>query len=113
MDTLYTTYKKDSALSFVNNIMGAQLIVKEIRKACPEITRYKFIDGNNLSKFQEDIQDRVIDKYVSMFKQLDFTYVEDPAYLENMIFYGAIRIAFKDFTQSEYFKVTVINGSLN
>jgi len=113
MDTLYTTYKKDSALSYVNNIMGAQLIVKEIRKACPEITRYKFIDGNNLSKFQEDIQDRVIDKYVSMFKQLDFTYVEDPAYLENKIFYGAIRIAFRDFTQSEYFKVTVINGSLN
>ena len=112
MDTLYTTYNKDSALSYVNNIMGAQLIVKEIRKACPEITRYKFIDGNNLAKFQEDIQDRVIDKYASMFKALNFTYIEDRQYLENKIFYGAIRIAFREFTQSEYFKVTVVNGNL-
>lgn len=113
IDTLYTTYSKDSALSYVNNIMGAQLIVKEIRKACPEITRYKFIDGNNLTKFQEDIQDRVIDRYLSMFKSIKFTYIEDPSYLENKIFYGAIRIAFRDFTQSEFFKVTVINGNLN
>lgn len=113
MDTLYTTYPKDSELSYVNNVMGAQLIVKEIRKTCPTTTRYNFIDADSLSKYQEDIQDRVIDRYASLFSHLSFQYIKDETYEENKIFYGAIKIGFKSFTQSEFFKVTAINANAN
>lgn len=112
MDTLYTTYPKDTALSYINNVMAAQVIIKEIRRCCPTITRYNFIDGDTLAKYQEDIQDRVFDRYSSLFKKLSFKYVRNQTYEENKIFYGVIQIAFKDFTQSEIFKVTVVNADI-
>ena len=111
MDTLFTTYPKDSELSYINNVMGAQLIIKEIRKTCPATTRYNFIDADSLSKYQEEIQDRVIDRYAGLFNHLSFQYIKDATYEENKIFYGAIKIGFKPFTQSEFFKVTAINAA--
>ena len=113
MDTLFTTYPQDSELSYINNVMGAQLIIKEIRKTCPTTTRYNFIDSDSLSKYQEEIQDRVIDRYAHLFDSLSFEYIKDATYEENKIFYGAIKIGFKAFTQSEYFKVTAINANAN
>lgn len=112
MDTLFTTYEKDSALSYINNVMAGQLIIKEIRRCCPSVSRYNFIDGDSLSRYQEDIQDRVFDRYVSMFQKLTFKYVKDAQYEENKIFYGVIQIAYKDFTQSEIFKVNVISAGV-
>ena len=91
--------------------MGAQLIIKEIRKTCPATTRYNFIDADSLSKYQEEIQDRVIDRYAGLFNHLSFQYIKDATYEENKIFYGAIKIGFKPFTQSEFFKVTAINAA--
>lgn len=112
MDTLYTTYKKDSELSYVNNVITVQKIIKEIRNALPDITRYAFITSDTLVEFKGKIQNRVIDKYAAYFDELSFDYIVDPTYVENKIFYGALTVRFKAFTQSEIITVTVVNNSV-
>ena len=110
MDTLYTTYSKDSELSYVNNVLTVQKIMKAIRNILPSTTRYGFMDGDSLIEYKGDIQNKVIDKYAQYFASLKFEYFEDKDYVKNKIFYGGLVVQFKPFSQSEIIKVTVVNN---
>ena len=110
MDTLYTTYAKDSELSYVNNVLTVQKIMKAIRNILPSTTRYGFMDGDSLIEYKGDIQNKVIDKYAQYFASLKFEYFEDKDYVKNKIFYGGLVVQFKPFSQSEIIKVTVVNN---
>lgn len=110
METLFTTYDKDSELSYVNNVMTVQTIMKKIREKLPSITRYGFMDSDSLAQYKADVQDGVIDQYAQYFATLRFKYIEDEAYAKNKIFYGALEVQFKPFSQSEIIKVTVLNN---
>jgi hypothetical protein len=65
------------------------------------------LDGDDLSFYQSEIQ-KVIDTCAPTFLSISFEYVEDETYAQNKIFYGAIEVKFRNFVQSEYFKVTAI-----
>lgn len=110
METLFTTYDKDSELSYVNNVMTVQVIMKKIREKLPSITRYGFMDSDSLAQYKSLVQDAVIDKYAQYFAALTFKYIEDVNYSKNKIFYGALEVKFKPFSQSEIIKVTVLNN---
>lgn len=107
VETEYTSQELYSQWSFLNNILGTQEVVRAIRSRCPVI-RYSFIDGEDLERYKADIED-VIAQYSSNFKTIEFSYVADPVYTNNKIFYAAIRVGFRDFIQTEWFKVTAIN----
>lgn len=108
LETLWTSQEKYSQWSFVNNVMGAQEIVKAIRTRCPAI-RYSFIEGEDLTQYKADVEE-VIAPYASNFRTLELEYIADATYSANKIFYAALNIIYKDFVQTEWFKVTALNS---
>lgn len=108
LETLYTSQDKHTQWSYINNVMGIQDVVKAIRTRCP-IIRYSFIDGEDLEKYRADVEE-VLDGFKSNFKALQLQFVEDTTYSQNKIFYAVLQVVYKDFVQSEYFKVTALSS---
>ena len=103
IETEYTSQTKLSQFSFINNILAIQEVTKDIRSRCPK-SRYKFITGDDLEKYKEDVQ-IVIDKHSGNFKSITLEYIGTPTTEANKMFYAALKVQFKDFVQTEYFKV--------
>ena len=102
----YTSQERYTQLSYINNVFAIQEIIKAVRKQCP-INRYSFITGNNneLQQYLDDVNN-VLKKYSGNFLTLEMEYVGNEIYVANKIFYARIRVSFKDFAQTEYFKLT-------
>ena len=107
IETEYTSQDELTQFSFLNNVLGTQEVVRAIRTRCPVI-RYSFIDGEDLERYKADIDD-VVSQFKSNFKSIEFQYVADPTYVNNKIFYAALKVCHRDFIQTEWFKVTAIN----
>ena len=108
IESLYTSQEKYTQLSFINNILAVQEVIKQIRSKCPAL-RYTFIDGDDLEKYRADVEE-IIDPYASNFKSLTLTYMQDPYYTENKIFYATLAVQFRDFVQTEYFKIIALGS---
>lgn len=106
LETLWTSQEKMSQFSYVNNILAIQEVIKAVRTRCPKI-RYSFMDGEDLEDYKKDVQG-VIDKYTSNFMDITLEYISDAAYISNKIFYAAIKVKFRNFVQTEYFKVIAL-----
>lgn len=106
METTYTSYDKYSSLSFVQNVMSIQELIRAIRTKCPKI-RYQFAEADELKQYQEDVQ-AVIDKYNANFAEITLEYYADELYEANNIYYAGLNVRTKKFIQSEYFKVIVL-----
>lgn len=107
MDTEYTSQEAYTQLSWINNVILVQNIIREIRRMCPK-NRYTFLDGQDLVNYKKDVND-ILKNYSSQFKSITVEYVEDTNYQHNKIFYAALVVVFRDFVQSEIFKITAIN----
>jgi len=107
LDTEYTSQTEYTQLSWINNVLLVQKIIHEIRKQCPK-NRYTFLDGQDLLRYKADVE-AVLNRYKSQFKEISVDYAEDEQYELNKIFYAVIKVKFRDFIQSEIFKITMIN----
>lgn len=108
IETLYTSQEKYTQLSFINNVLSVQEVIKEIRRRCPAI-RYSFIDGDDLEKYRADIEE-IIAPFESNFESLTITYMQDDYYTRNKIFYAVLAVKFREFIQTEYFKITALSS---
>ena len=108
VETCYTSQSSLSEFSFVNNILAIQEVTKAVRSQCPKI-RYGFIDGDDLEKYKADVQ-KVLDRYTSGFMTMTLEYIEDAVMTSNRIFYAAIKVKFRKFVQTEYFKVIALGN---
>lgn len=108
IETLYTSQEKHTQWSYINNVMGIQDVVKAIRMRCPVI-RYTFIDSEDLEQYRADVEE-VIAPYRTNFKTLELEYMEDATYSANKIFYAVLKVVYKDFIQTEWFKVTALSS---
>lgn len=106
IESLYTSLDRNSQWSYINNVMGIQDVVKAIRVRCP-IVRYTFIEGEDLARYRADVEE-VIAPFRSNFKTLELVYVQDATYAANNIFYAALNAVYKEFVQTEWFKVTAL-----
>ena len=109
IESLYTSQEKYTQLSFSNNILAVQQVIKQIRSRCPA-SRYSFIDGEDLAKYQSEVEG-FIEPFRSNFRRLEVTYLEDPYYTANKIFYAALAVQFRDFVQTEFFKITALSST--
>ena len=107
IESLYTSQDRSSQWSYINNVMAIQEVVKAIRTRCPAV-RYTFIDGEDLERYKADVEE-VITPYKNNFKNLSLEYVSDTTYAANKIFYAALKVGYKDFVQTEWFKVTALS----
>lgn len=108
IETLYTSQDKYTQLSFINNILAVQEVIKEIRRRCPAI-RYSFIDGDDLEKYRAQIEE-IIAPYTSNFASLTITYMQDSYYTRNKIFYATLAVQFREFVQTEYFRIVALSS---
>lgn len=107
LETFFTSQLERTQLSYVNNVLALQEVLKAVRTKCPK-TRYSFLNGNDLEKYKTDVQE-VLDNYSANFKSLTMEYIEDTTMVANKVFYAAIKVQFRDFVQTEYFKIYAIN----
>lgn len=107
LETLFTSQEKGSQFSYINNVLAIQEVIKAIRTRCPK-TRYSFIDGDDLEKYKEDVE-VILNKYTNNFLQLKMVYTKDEAMLSNKIFYASLQVQFRNFVQTEYFKIYALS----
>lgn len=105
----YTSQTRYTQLSWVNNVLGIQEIIKAIRKLVPKI-RYSFIDGDDLAQYQQDVQTQVIDKFQDRFQSCTIEYAENAVYASNKLIYAIIRVRFRNFVQTEIFKIIALQS---
>lgn len=103
LETQYTCNPELSQFSYASNILAIQEVMRDIRQRCP-IIRYSYMDGAALEDYKEDVQ-RVINKYTDNFREITFEYIEDEIRRLNKQFYAAIKVKFRDYVESEYFKI--------
>lgn len=103
LETEYTSQEVNTQLSFINNVIAIQYIIKDIRNNCPKY-RYSFISSNDLTQYKKNVSE-IINKYNSWFEILEFVYVQDEIMKANKIFEASINIKHKDFVQSEIFNI--------
>ena len=109
MNSEYTSQTRYTQLSWVNNVLGVQEIIKAIRALCPKI-RYSFLDGDDLVKYKKDIQTVVIDKYSDRFQSCTIEYASNAVYDSNKLIYAVIKIQFRNFIQTEVFKIVALQS---
>ena len=110
LQTLYTTYENiNSQFAYTNNILAFQEVAKDIRLNCP-INRYSFFSGDDFEKYKASVNER-LEKFSSHFDSLTMEYIEDKDYINNKIFYAAIKGKCKNFIQSEYFRIIAIDST--
>lgn len=107
LETLFTSQEKDSQFSYINNVLAIQEVVKAIRTRCPK-TRYSFIDSDDLEKYKDDVE-TILNKYTANFTQLKLVYTKDETMLSNKIFYATLQVQFRNFVQTEYFKIYALS----
>lgn len=106
LETTYTSQEAYTQLSFINNVIAIQYIIKDCRENCPAY-RYSFTDTDNLATYKKNVG-AIIDKYASWFESLEFVYIQDEIMKANKIFEADLRVKHKDFVQSEIFNIYVL-----
>lgn len=103
METEFTSQAELTQLSFANNVIAIQAIVKDVRDNCPKF-RYSFISTDDLQSYKKAVN-RIINKYTGWFESLEFVYVQDDVMKANKIFEASLKVKHKDFVQSEILNI--------
>lgn len=103
LETTNTSQDPYSQLSYINNILAVQQIIHRVREVCP-INRYTFITSDDLETYKKAVNNAIM-QYKENFDTLEFVYVADPIMKANKIFNASIKVSFKDFVQTETFKI--------
>lgn len=110
MELQLTSQEKDTQLSYINNIILVQEIIRKIRLLCPRI-RYSFIDkADGLDKYAADVQ-TVINTFSEQVNSIEFAWSADDIMLANHIFEATIKVAFKEYVQAERFSIFTVNNN--
>ena len=107
-ETQVTLQTNVSEACNINNIFNVLQVVNKIREVCPQ-ERYSYIDGEDLTDYNQTINDRVISKYKSGFKTLNLVYLQDEEAKANKQYYAAINASFYDFEQNEIYDIYITN----
>lgn len=105
----YTSQEAYTEWSYINNIMGIQEVMRDLRTNCPA-NRFRLVTGTDLTEYAIACN-HVLEKYLSRFYILRFTYTEDPTLSMQKIFYASIEVAYNQFANTEIFDVYALNAA--
>ena len=108
VQTLYTSQDLNSQLSYVNNVLAIQEVVRAVRTACPR-NRYSLVTGSDMTSYAKAVNN-VLSGFAGNFDVLEFNYTQDPLKASQKIFYATIRFAFHQWVQTEIFDLFAINN---
>ena len=104
----YSSQDKYTQLSFINNVIAIQRVLRAVRTACPK-QRYTLSTTNDLSNYAKAVNN-VLSNFITNFAVLNFVYTQDPLKTREKIFYASIEFAFLNWAQTEIFDVYAINN---
>ena len=107
VQTEYTSQDDYTELSFINNVINVQEVIRAIRTECPK-NRFKLIDGYDMSEYAKKVQN-VISNFTSAFYSIKFNYTQDKLRASQKIFYATLEVAFNQWEQAELFDIYVLN----
>jgi len=108
VQTSYTSQATLSQLSFLNNVIAIQEVMRAVRRACPA-NRFSLSNGSDLTSYAKAVQ-TILDQFTSRFDVLQFEYTANSLMAQQKIFYASIRFAFLNWAQSEIFDLYAINN---
>ena len=88
VQTLYTSQDLNSQLSYVNNVLAIQEVVRAVRIACPR-NRYSLVTGSDMTSYAKAVNN-VLAGFSGNFDVLEFNYTQDPLKASQKIFYGIL-----------------------
>ncbi|MDD3121915.1 MAG: hypothetical protein PHC62_00200 [Candidatus Izemoplasmatales bacterium] len=103
LESEYTTQEDFTQLSYINNIIAIQSVIRDVRNRCPAF-RYQFITNDDLETYRSNVEN-VILQHSDKFETLEFLYTQDAVMAQNKIFQASIRCKFKNFAQTEIFNI--------
>ena len=104
----YSCQDKYTQLSYINNVVAIQRVLRAVRTACPK-QRYTLSSTNDLTNYAKAVNN-VLANFVTNFSVLNFVYTQDPLKAREKIFYASIQFAFLNWAQTEIFDVYAINN---
>ena len=100
LETVYTSQEDYTQLSFANNVLAMQEVIKALRVYFP-IKRYAYITSSqDLDAYTADIN-TMLDQFRSNFSELEFVYTGDQVHLDNKIYKAMLSYRFNNFIQAE------------
>lgn len=108
VQSCYTSQEKYTQLSYLNNILAIQRVLRAVRTACPK-QRYSLSTGSDLTSYANAVNN-VLANYTSNFSTLNFKYTQDDLKTSQKIFYASIEFAFLNWAQTEIFDIYAINN---
>lgn len=109
IQSLYTSKEKLGPLSWINNVLATQEVVKAVRTYCPKI-RFQFQEADDFTNYKDEV-DSLLRNYNINFKSLELIYTADKIATSQKIFKAAINFEYKNFVQSEKFDVFAIDSA--
>ena len=107
VQTEYTSQEDYTELSFINNVINVQEVIRAIRTECPR-NRFKIIDGYDMSEYARKVRN-VVNNFTSSFYSIKFNYTQDKLKASQKIFYATLEVAFNQWEQAEIFDIYVLN----
>lgn len=101
VDSLFTSQERMSQLSYVNNVIAIQEVMRAVRTECPK-NRFRFSTSDDFSEYQEAVN-TVLTNFKSSFKTLQLVYTEDRLKAAQKIFYAGIKFQFHNWADTEIF----------
>lgn len=101
VQSVYTSQEAYTQLSYINNVLAIQEVVRAVRTACPAF-RYTFVTKSDFTDYATAVQN-VLMNYTTHFASLAFDYQQDPLLGAQKIFYATISFRFNNWAQTEIF----------
>lgn len=102
VDTYYTSQKRNSQLSFINNILSTQYVLRYLREYFPK-SRYAKMSTTDMS-YINDITESIniqLKQFEDWFENLSFEYVPDNLNVVNGIYKAALYLQYYPHAQGE------------
>ena len=110
VQSLYTSQEAYTQLSYVNNVLAIQEVVRAVRAACPQ-HRYTFVTENDFSVYADAVSS-VLSNYTSHFAELGFSYEQDALKAMQKIFYAVLTFRFNNWAQTEVFDLYALPNEI-
>ena len=108
VQSLYTSQEDYTQLSYGNNVLAIQEVVRSIRTACPK-QRFTFASGSDFSSYADAVN-AVMKGFQSNFAELRFEYQQNTLKAAQKIFYASVYFKFNNWAQTEVFEVYALNN---
>lgn len=109
VQSLYSSQPEYTQLSYINNVLGIQEVIRSVRVSCPK-QRYTFASGSDFSSYADAVN-AVLKGYRSNFAELKFEYQQDTVKAANKIFYASIFFRFNNWAQTEVFDIYALGNN--